>query len=245
MLYLAEKKPTTKSTKSKLDPKEENIHAGHRKRMKAQFRKNGINAFNEHQILEFLLFFSIPRKDTNPTGHRLINKFGSAHAVFSAPKKELMKVYGIGPRSAELISSIPDITSALLNREIYGVPMNDMDFVSEYLKEQFADNKNEGIWMISLDNQMRMLRMRYLFDSGVERVFQGRSGIFTALKNDRALRFMLVHNRPDKTCMCTREEFANVDKLKRVMHDLGLEFVEHVIIGKDGIYFAVSRRFLY
>ena len=85
----------------------ENVHKNHRARLRETFRKAGVDGMPDHNLLEFLLFYSIPRKDTNEIAHRLIATFGSLNRVFDAPYEELLKVEGMGESSALLISSIP------------------------------------------------------------------------------------------------------------------------------------------
>ena len=86
-----------------------NLHEGHRKRLKQRFINDGLSTFEDHNILELLLFYSVPRSDTNEIGHRLLKQFGSLSNVFDAPVEELCKVDGIGEHSAVLIKLIPEI----------------------------------------------------------------------------------------------------------------------------------------
>lgn len=79
------------------------VHEGHRQRKKEQFREHGLDAFADHEALELLLYYAIPRQDTNPIAHRLIERFGSLEGVFSAPAYELQKVEGVGENAATLI----------------------------------------------------------------------------------------------------------------------------------------------
>lgn len=72
------------------------VHDGHRQRLKERFCKEGLDNFDEHQVLELLLFYCIPRMDTNPIAHALLNRFGSLAQVLEAPVEELEKVPGIG-----------------------------------------------------------------------------------------------------------------------------------------------------
>ena len=71
------------------------IHKGHRQRLKTRFREEGLDNFTDTQVLELLLFYGIPQKDTNPIAHELIAHFGSLSQVLEAPVEELMKVPGI------------------------------------------------------------------------------------------------------------------------------------------------------
>ena len=85
------------------------MHEGHRERVKNRFLKEGLDGFEDHQILELLLFFSIPRKDTNELAHTLIKKYGSLSAVFEADPADLMSTPGIGRNSAILLNLIPSL----------------------------------------------------------------------------------------------------------------------------------------
>ena len=81
----------------------DNPHMGHRQRMLDKFRRFGLEIFSDHEVLEMLLYFAVRQGDTNPTAHRLMQRFGSLHAVLEATEDELQMVEGVGPRSAELL----------------------------------------------------------------------------------------------------------------------------------------------
>lgn len=79
------------------------VHDGHRDRKRSQFLRCGAESFADHELLELLLFYAVPQKDTNPIAHELLNKFGSLQAVLSAPPEELMEVPYVKERAAALI----------------------------------------------------------------------------------------------------------------------------------------------
>ena len=81
----------------------ENIHQGHREKMRQRFLKSGLEGFADHEALELLLYYAIPRQDTNPIAHRLMDRYGSLTAVLSAPAEDLKKVEGIGESAAVLL----------------------------------------------------------------------------------------------------------------------------------------------
>ena len=82
---------------------EKNIHAGHRKRAKAEFLARGLEGLPDHRVLELLLFYAIPQGDVNPLAHRLLEHFGSLSGVFNATHEQLTAVKGIGENTATLI----------------------------------------------------------------------------------------------------------------------------------------------
>ena len=72
---------------------EDSIHAGHRERMRERFiHDKGFENFEDHQILELLLFYSKTRGDTNPLAHELLDQFGSLKGVLEARPEQLMQV---------------------------------------------------------------------------------------------------------------------------------------------------------
>ena len=85
------------------------IHEEHRARMQERVARDGLTSLAAHEVLEYLLYFSIPRRDTNPLAHRLIQHFGGFCQVLDASEEEVMQVRGIGPASARLLHSFRDV----------------------------------------------------------------------------------------------------------------------------------------
>ena len=83
------------------------IHDGHREKMRQRFLQGGLDAFADHEALELLLYYAIPRRDTNPIAHALMDRYGSLSAVLSAPVEDLQKVEGIGESAAILLRLAP------------------------------------------------------------------------------------------------------------------------------------------
>ena len=86
------------------------MHKEHRSRMKNRFLAEGIDSFEPHEILELLLYYSIPQKDTNELAHTLIDRFGKLSAVFDAPYDDLLSVPGVSEHTATLIKLIPALS---------------------------------------------------------------------------------------------------------------------------------------
>ena len=98
------------------------VHEGHRSRKKEQFRAHGLDAFADHEVLELLLYYAVPRQDTNPIAHRLMKKFGSLDAVFAADRAALEEVEGIGENASTLLSLMfPLMRRAFARRKLNAV----------------------------------------------------------------------------------------------------------------------------
>ncbi len=100
------------------------VHAGHRSRMRKRFLATGLEGFQDHEVLEFLLYYAIPRRDVNETAHLLLNRFGTLSAVLDAPAEDLCAVPGVGPGTARFLNLIPQVTEQLarqFSQETYSV----------------------------------------------------------------------------------------------------------------------------
>lgn len=98
------------------------LHAGHRERLRSRFLANGLAGFNEHELLELLLFTPLPRVNTNPIAHTLINKYGSIYAVLKAPPEELKLVKGIGDSSATFLNIVGSLVTLIMDRVMNNSP---------------------------------------------------------------------------------------------------------------------------
>lgn len=137
---------------------DKDIHKGHRARMRSKLEHYGIRIFDTYELLEMLLYYVIPYKDTNPIAKRLLSAFGSLDGVLNAPVSELAKVDGIGERCAEFISlagraMLEDL--ALEYRRKTPV-FNDYHRTGRFLASYFAENGG-SVCMMMLDNAMRLI----------------------------------------------------------------------------------------
>lgn len=97
-----------------------NLHAGHRSRMRARFEKDGFDAFSDHECLEFILYNTMKRVNTNETAHELINKFGSIKGVLDAAYEDLITVKGVGDVTAKYLTSLNSQVTDLIVKQLGG-----------------------------------------------------------------------------------------------------------------------------
>ena len=98
--------------------KEKNMHEGHRQRLKDKVRAGGLKVLQDHEVLELLLTYTIPQKDTNPTGHALLSAFGNIANVLNANYKDLTKVKGVGEETALFLSLFPQVFDLYLKEKL-------------------------------------------------------------------------------------------------------------------------------
>lgn len=135
------------------------LHAGHRGRMRRRFLVNGLDGFSDHEVLELLLFYAVPRQDVNPMAHALIDKFGSLPQVLDAPEEALCSIHGIGPKIARFLTLIPDI---LLQTQYYLLsptpsPLRSPADLTALLSRRSAPVNPGDVFVIPLDDHYATL----------------------------------------------------------------------------------------
>lgn len=143
------------------NPKDKNLHADHRKRMRVRFRKNGFSEYHSHEVLEQVLFEVIPRSNTNETGHLLVNKFGSIDNVLHASPKELEKIEGVGPKSAEYLASLFEQGSEIIKKQFRTVSNLSVHQVA-LLTDWFMSNRDHSIGLIVCDSEKTFVDFAFL-----------------------------------------------------------------------------------
>lgn len=210
------------------------IHDGHRKRMKEQFMKNGAEVFNDHQILELLLFYSLPRIDTNPIAHELINKFGSLPAALDASYEELMKVNHITENTAVLLKLIPSISKLYgTQKASFKTPMNTKESIYEYFRHLFINDRTEVLKICLLDDEL-CLKECVNVETGVANTTPvSARKIAEIVFRSNSSNIILAHNHPNGKAIPSDEDVITTRKLKAVMQELGISLLDHVIVGSD------------
>ena len=212
----------------------ENLHEGHRKRMKERFIKSGLDDFAPHNILELLLFYSIPRGDTNPVAHRLIDTFGSLSGVFDATPEELAKVDGVGENSAILISMIPQIARKYLEDKADTANIvGGCSDIGAFLLPKFVGRTNEALMMVSIDNKNKIVSCSVVAEGTVDSAKVSRRKIMEEAMKVKATRVILAHNHPCGVAVPSSEDVVMTKEIGRLFAQVGIELVDHIIVAND------------
>ena len=210
------------------------IHDGHRKRLKARFMKTGLDDFEPHNVLELLLFYGIPRKDTNPLAHRLINRFGSISAVFDARPEELMKVDGITENTAVLISMIPQLARKYLEDKSDAVnAISGFDDIGTYLMPKFVGRTVETIMLAALDNKNKIISCSIVAEGENDKAKLSKRKVMEEAIRVGATRVVLAHNHPRGFAMPSKEDVLLTEEVYALLRTVDIELVDHIIFAED------------
>ena len=209
-------------------------HDGHRKRLKARFVKSGLDDFEPHNVLELLLFYSVPRKDTNPLAHRLISHFGSLSGVFDAKPEDLMKVEGITENTAVLISMLPQIARRYLEDKAEAVNViSGFSDIGDYLLPKFIGRTVETVMLASLDNKNKIVSCNIIAEGETDKANLSKRRVMEEAIKVGATRVVLAHNHPRGFAMPSTEDIHLTEEIYSLLHSVGIELVDHIILAED------------
>lgn len=216
------------------------LHDGHRDKMRGRFRSGGLDQFADHEALELLLFYAIPRRDTNETAHRLLQRYGSLSGVLKAPLEDLTQVEGIGENAALLLRLVPEISrKARLSGDGGDIVLNSTERAGNYLLECFSNETVEVIYQLCLDRKGKLLARRRLAEGGADSAgLDVRKLVRNALMSS-ASQVILAHNHPSGIALPSQEDYAATDQARRALETIGVPLVDHIIVA-DGDYVSMA-----
>ncbi len=215
------------------------IHDGHRKRLINRFLSEGLDSFSDHVVLELLLFFSIPRQDTNEIAHKLLDRFGSLPGVLDAPHAELVKVEGIGANSATLLNLIPQLSRVYNTKRLEDVCIDSTEKAGRFLLPRFIGRNEETVFMVCIDSKCRVLGTTLLHEGSVNSAdINIRKLIETALRFN-AVGVILAHNHPGGVALPSPEDLNTTYRIKNAIEPVGIKFIDHIIVA-DGDFVSLA-----
>ncbi len=209
------------------------LHSGHRERLRRKFIDFGADALLDHELLELALFYPIPCKNTNETAHGLINDFKNLKNILDAPINELTKSKGIGENSAEFIRLLADICKEYNTFSKMPNPHATRDSLSEYFRNYFL-NANSGVCLIlCIDNN---LNIKNKISFTTENILNDDSEIRQIVKfiitND-CTRIVAGINHPERIAIPDDMDFAVVRFLSEKLSVLNIILIDCIICSKN------------
>lgn len=210
-------------------------HSGHRSRMKQRFLKDlNFDNFEPHNILELVLFYSIPRRDTNELAHRLIDRFGSLSAVLDAPVDELIKEDGISENTACLLKMFIPLARAYNNDKYNEKTVLDTpDKISDFLLAQYIGYQDEVLSLISMDNCCRVLSYDIVVRGTNNHVAADTRRMIEILLRSGASSAILAHNHPGGFALPSLGDIKATRNVNFALKNIGVRLLDHYIIAAD------------
>lgn len=217
------------------------IHDGHREKMRRRFRETGLEGFADHEALELLLYYAIPRRDTNPAAHALMERYGSLSAVLSAPVEDLQKVEGIGESAAVLLSlPVKLCRKARMADAGPDTIISSVEQAGDYAMACFAGETREAIYMLCLDRKGKLLACRHIADGDVSGAsLKIRKVVETALLTS-ASGVILTHNHPSGVALPSKEDISTTLLVRDALESIDVDLLDHLIVA-DHDFVSMSQ----
>ena len=217
------------------------VHDGHRERKREQFLRHGADSFADHELLELLLYSAVPRRDTNPLAHDLINYFGSLHAVFSAPAEELQKFSGISQSGAVLLKLIPSIyrraaLSAGENEQI----LDTVEKIGRFFVDLYVAESCEIMYQLCLDAKGRRLNLYKVTDGDPSSVNLNVRKIVENAILSQASMVALAHHHPRGGACPSHADIVATTMIQTALDSIGIRFADHIIVA-DGDFISMRQ----
>ncbi len=215
-----------------------NIHEGHRQRLKhAVDNDPEMDSFSEHQVLEYLLTFLIPRKDTNSIAHELIDTFGNLYGVLSATYDELYRVPNMTKSAAHLLPNITSIVrKAELSRISNKTRINNIDDAVALLRPYFINRNQERLYVVCLDINDRVMQVNCISEGLANFSTIDISKIMSIITRTKVSKIIMAHNHPAGTLMPSRDDIGCTSTLAITLNTVGTIIVDHIIFTTDGYF---------
>ncbi len=218
-------------------------HEGHRQRMKERFLNNGLDSLNGHEVLELLLYYALPYRDTNDLGHRLEDDFGSLVNVLDAAPADLKRVKGVTPHVATLLSLCGQLAHRY-QKERYAVGqlLRSTAALGRFLIPFFAGKKEESVVLVSMDNRSKLLNATRIFEGSVNSAqFNYRMAVQQALR-DNATVVVLAHNHPNGHALFSQADKNTTQAFAQVLELMDIRLIDHIVVSEtDFISMAESH----
>ena len=216
-------------------------HINHRQRVREAFRKSGCENMGDRNLLELLLFYAIPRKDTNQIACELLKKYGSLEAVLNAPYDELTGAPGMGESSALLLTVLPEICKRYSEKKYQPAEIDDIE---KLIAGKLTDKSNENLLMVCLDAVDRVIDVTLLAEGNGESVTVDKRKILETAFERNADSVILAHNHPFGEAAPSKEDIELTRETALLLAQTGIRLKDHFIVaGNDILSLAQTEKF--
>ena len=213
------------------------MHEGHRGRMRERFRREGLEGFAPHEVLELLLFYGRARGNVNPLAHDLLDAFGSLRGVLEARPEQLMAVKGVGEETATLISLIVPMFRRYQASIREDRPwIRDREEAKAYCLSLLTGRRTERFYALCLSTTGQVLGQRLITQGTLTHVQAYPRLIVETALNYNAHGLILCHNHPGGSMHPSQDDVDVTLFIKTLLVGLDVELLDHIIVAGDGAY---------
>ena len=221
-------------------------HSGHRTRVREKINNGALENMHDHELLEYILFHTVPYKDTNNLAHSLINHFGSFHAVFDASYDDLMQVEGVTNVTATFLSSMPTFFKRYNDDMLHTTKIKGVEDVAKIMKMKFHGASIEKVYMLCLDGNMNLINCALISDGNSKEVSAENRKIMEIAIRSNAEYVIMVHNHPNNCAKISADDVEATYLAKKMLSGIGIKLIDSIIESGDNyISLAKNEKYKY
>ena len=221
--------------------REEDSRAGHRSRQRERLLASGAGALSDKELLEMLLYYAIPRVDTKPIAHELLERYGSIANILAADREEIRRISGIKDSAEILFSLLREVCV----RGAAGKDLNsffDKSYVSRYLLDLYGSLTTEHVYAFFLDNSGCLLAKQLIFRGGVSSAKFPLRPVTEGAIRSGACSVIIAHNHPSGSPIPSGDDIFTTDRVASHLSANDIELVEHYVVGRDSVIGILSQK---
>ncbi len=221
------------------------VHDGHRQRLKERFRNEGLEGFTDFQVLELLLFYCVPRKDTNELAHKLIDYFGSFARVLSASADELEQVPDVGEGISTFLSLRSAVEGYYQARKAQEQEdqITSTEMLCNYLRGLFYNQRNEVVYLLCMDAKKKVLSCSFVGEGSVNSASVPIRRIVEIALKANATAAVLAHNHPSGLAFPSNDDINTTNRLAQALDCVDIILADHLIYAEDDCISLTQSRY--
>lgn len=212
-----------------------NLHEGHRDRMRQKYIENGSRAFTDHELIEMLLYYAVPRKDTNELSHRLIKRFGSYSAIFNADINDLCEA-GLSKNAAVFLNLVRDSGERYFTSTETKQRFLTVGDAAEFITKLLYSKKQEVLYIFLLNMKMELLGYEELSSGGISSVGLDSRTLLKTVLSYNAAYAILAHNHPTGTAAPSHADIKLTQTIIDLLKTIDVKLCDHIITSKNSFY---------
>ena len=215
-------------------------HDGHRQRKRNQYLRFGLDSFADHEALELLLFYAIPRRDVNGLAHTLLDTFGSLQGVLNASQQDLEQVPGMGSGAAALLRLVPELDRRANRKEKRPRILNTPEKCGAYLLRLLGDEHREVMYQLCLDGKGKLLTAQVLSYGDMDSANLSTRQLLRNALSCGACAVVLGHNHPSGVALPSEADCVATLRAREALSAVDIRLLDHIVVA-DGDFVSMAQ----
>lgn len=212
-------------------------YIGHRQRIKTKYEKSGLNGWLDYEVLELVLSYAIPRKDTKSIARELLSRFKSINGILNADNRDLQSINGISKHTALFLNLLKDVSVLYMEKRMFGRDLlSSPQVVYDYLKISLKGLMDEGFKMLFLDNRNQLIAMETLKNGTVNQTIVFPRKIVERALYHNAVGVLIAHNHPSGSLEPSQEDQEVTKDIREALKTVDITLLDHIIIGGNEFF---------